>query len=168
MNIQKFNRFKEAIHLHNRSISIEQNPALSRSPVSKALVSSGFSMMRIYSRRKLGQGWTQDAVTGLTQILKILAQCRGDSRITSTLRVLFSQMRNFCVRWQGFEELTCKTGQGDRPDPSNPRKVPGIPVSPGWNGNPLNSLGQSTWGRITPPSSAIILDLSGDVQVCSA
>ncbi|WP_044195318.1 hypothetical protein [Oscillatoria acuminata] len=69
---------------------------------------------------------------------------------------------------RGPEGLTGKMGQGDRPDPSNPRKVPGIPVSPGWNGNRLNSLRQRIWGRITPPSSAIIPDLSGDVQVCSA
>lgn len=67
-----------------------------------------------------------------------------------------------CEAPEGF---TGKTGQGDRPDPSKPRKVPGIPVSPGWNRNPV---GQRTGGRITPPSSAIIPDLSGDVQVCSA
>lgn len=164
MNIQKFHRFHEVIHLSNRSISIEQNPALSRNPVSKALASSGFSILRIYLKRQPGPGGKQDAVTGLAQILRIQAKCRGDSRIASTFSVLFSPMGKFCVRGQGPEGLTSKTGQGDRPDPSNPRKVQRIPVSPGWN---RNRLGQSTWGRITTPSSAIIPDLSGDVQVCS-
>ncbi len=164
MNIQKFHRFHEVIHLSNRSISIEQNPALSRSPVSKALASSGFSMMRIYPKNQPGPGWKQNAVTGLAQILRIQAKCRGDSRIASTFRVLFSPMGKFCVRGQGPEGLTGKMGQGDRPYPSQPGEVPGIPVSPGWNGNPLR---QRTWGRITAPSSAIIPDLSGDVQVCS-
>jgi len=133
MNIQKFNRFQEVIHLSNRSISIQKNPALSRSPVSKAFASSGFSIMRIYSKSKPGQRWKQDAVL-----------------------------------LPGPPGLTGKMSQTDRPDPSHPRKVPGIPVSLGWNGNHLKILRQSTRGRITPPPSAIIPDLSRDIQVCSA
>ncbi|HEY9838370.1 MAG TPA: hypothetical protein V6D27_15915 [Vampirovibrionales bacterium] len=59
------------------------------------------------------------------------------------------------VRLSGPQGWTGKTSQGDRPHSSKPGKVPGIAVSP------------ETRGRITTPSSAIIPDLIGDVQVCS-